>query len=40
MGRAAHERSELYTWRKVAERLLRALGMELPDGRPPAELLV
>ncbi len=39
MGEAARERSELYTWGKVAERLLRALGLELPDGRPLAEPL-
>jgi hypothetical protein len=39
MGRAARERSEIYTWRKVAERLLRALGLALPGGEPPAELL-
>lgn len=39
MGGAARERSELYTWRKVAERLLRALGVALPDGSAPAGLL-
>jgi len=39
MGRAARARSEVYTWRKVAERLLRALGLALPDGHPLAELL-
>jgi glycosyltransferase involved in cell wall biosynthesis len=33
MGAAARERSTLYTWRKVAERLLRALGLQAPDGR-------
>jgi glycosyltransferase involved in cell wall biosynthesis len=39
MGRAAHERAALYTWTRVAERLLRALGLSLPDGRPLAEFL-
>jgi glycosyltransferase involved in cell wall biosynthesis len=39
MGEAARERSRLYTWSKVAERLLRALGLSTPDGRPPAEFL-
>jgi len=39
MGEAARVRSELYTWTKVAERLLRALGLHAPDGRPLAEFL-
>jgi glycosyltransferase involved in cell wall biosynthesis len=39
MGAAAHARSALYTWPKVAERLLRALGLPAPDGRTPAEFL-
>jgi hypothetical protein len=39
MGHAARVRAETYTWKKVAERLLRALGLALPDGRPLAELL-
>ena len=29
----------LYTWRKVAERLLRALGLQAPGGQPLAEFL-
>jgi glycosyltransferase involved in cell wall biosynthesis len=39
MGSAALERSGLYTWSKVAERLLRSLGLQAPDGRELAELL-
>lgn len=39
MGEAARERSALYTWPKVAERLLRALGLSAPDGRSLAEFL-
>jgi glycosyltransferase involved in cell wall biosynthesis len=39
MGEAARERAALYTWRKVAERLLRALGLPSPDRRKLAELL-
>jgi len=39
MGQAARERSGLYTWRKVAERLLRALGLQAPGGAPLAEFL-
>jgi hypothetical protein len=39
MGAAARQRAELYTWPKVAERLLRALGLALPDDRPPAAFL-
>lgn len=39
MGDAARERSALYTWSKVAERLLRALGLGAPDGRSLAEFL-
>jgi glycosyltransferase involved in cell wall biosynthesis len=38
-GAAARERSLLYTWTKVAERLLRALGLQAPDGRTLAEYL-
>lgn len=39
MGAAARERAALYTWTKVAERLLRALGLTLPGGAAPAEFL-
>jgi glycosyltransferase involved in cell wall biosynthesis len=39
MGRAARERSGIYTWVKVAERLLRALGLQAPDGRTLARFL-
>jgi len=39
MGKAARERSRLYTWTKVSERLLRALGLQAPDGRTLAEFL-
>jgi glycosyltransferase involved in cell wall biosynthesis len=39
MGDAARERSALYTWPKVAERLLRALGLSAPGGRGLAEFL-
>jgi glycosyltransferase involved in cell wall biosynthesis len=39
MGEAARARAGLYTWRKVAERLLRALGLPSPDGGKLAELL-
>jgi Glycosyl transferases group 1 len=39
MGAAARERSALYTWRQVAERLLRALGLQAPDGRELAAFL-
>jgi glycosyltransferase involved in cell wall biosynthesis len=39
MGEAARERSALYTWPKVAERLLRALGLPAPDERGLAEFL-
>lgn len=39
MGAAASERAKLYTWPRVAERLLRALGLPTPDGRAPAEFL-
>lgn len=34
MGTAARERARRYTWGQVAERLLRALGLGTPDGRP------
>jgi glycosyltransferase involved in cell wall biosynthesis len=39
MGQAARERSAQYTWTKVAERLLRALGFPAPDGRALADFL-
>jgi len=39
MGQAARLRSAIYTWGKVAERLLRALGLQAPDGRELAEFL-
>jgi glycosyltransferase involved in cell wall biosynthesis len=39
MGAAANARSALYTWPKVAERLLRALGLRAPDERDLAEYL-
>lgn len=39
MGEAALERSTLYTWPKVVERLLRALGLQAPDRRELAEFL-
>ena len=39
MGQAARERSKIYTWAKVAERLLRALDLQAPDGRTLAEFL-
>jgi glycosyltransferase involved in cell wall biosynthesis len=39
MGDAARERARLYTWPKVAQRLLGTLGLPLPDGREPAPLL-
>jgi glycosyltransferase involved in cell wall biosynthesis len=39
MGQAARERAALYTWTKVAERLLRTLDLGLPDGSAPADLL-
>jgi glycosyltransferase involved in cell wall biosynthesis len=39
MGEAALERSRLYTWPKVAERLLRALGLRAPGNRELAEFL-
>jgi glycosyltransferase involved in cell wall biosynthesis len=39
MGQAARERSTQYTWTKVAERLLRALGLPAPDGRALADFL-
>jgi Glycosyl transferases group 1 len=39
MGEAARQRSGLYTWVKVAERLLRILGLQAGDGRALAELL-
>jgi glycosyltransferase involved in cell wall biosynthesis len=39
MGQAASERARLFTWPQVAERLLRTLGLQAPDGRPLAELL-
>ncbi len=39
MGEAARARSALYTWPKVAERLLRALGLPAPDRRQLAGFL-
>lgn len=39
MGQLAAERAALYTWPLVAERLLRALGLQLPDSREPAAFL-
>ncbi len=39
MGQDAHQRSSLYTWPNVAERLLRALGLRAPDGRVLADFL-
>lgn len=39
MGDAARERARLYTWTRVAERLLRALGLPDPHGRELAEYL-
>ena len=39
MGDAARERARLYTWPKVADRLLGALGLRGADGREPAALL-
>jgi len=39
MGDAAAERAPLYTWPKVAERLLCALGLPAPDGRELAAFL-
>jgi glycosyltransferase involved in cell wall biosynthesis len=39
MGQTARERSRLYTWTHVAERLMRALGFAALDGRPLAEFL-
>jgi glycosyltransferase involved in cell wall biosynthesis len=39
MGASARERAGLYTWRKVAERLLRALDVSGPDEQALAEFL-
>jgi hypothetical protein len=39
MGEAARARSGLYTWSKVAERLLRALGLHAPGAPAPVEFL-
>jgi glycosyltransferase involved in cell wall biosynthesis len=39
LGALALERSRLFTWEKVAERLLRALELPGPDGRPLAAFL-
>lgn len=39
MGAAARERAGIYTWVKVAERMLRALGLSAPDGRTLAAFL-
>lgn len=37
MGRAALERSRLFTWRAVAERIVRALGLETAEPGPHGE---
>jgi glycosyltransferase involved in cell wall biosynthesis len=39
MGEAARRRAPLYTWTRVAERLLRALGLPAPDGRTLSDFL-
>jgi glycosyltransferase involved in cell wall biosynthesis len=39
MGQAALARAPLYTWSKVAERLLRALGLPAPNGRTLADFI-
>jgi glycosyltransferase involved in cell wall biosynthesis len=39
MGQAARERAALYSWRKVAERLLRALALPVLGGRALAEFI-
>jgi glycosyltransferase involved in cell wall biosynthesis len=39
MGAIVQERSRLFTWELVAERLLRALGVAAPQGRQLAEFL-
>jgi glycosyltransferase involved in cell wall biosynthesis len=39
MGEVALERSRLYTWKLVAERLLRALEVQAPDGHALAGFL-
>jgi glycosyltransferase involved in cell wall biosynthesis len=39
LGELALARSQLFTWEKVAERLLRALQLPRPDGRPLADFL-
>lgn len=39
MGQAAWRRARLYTWPLVAERLLRLLALDAPDGRDLAPLL-
>ncbi len=39
MGEVARQRSTFFTWPKVAERLLRALDLRVPDGRELAEYL-
>ncbi|MHB8240374.1 MAG: glycosyltransferase [Solirubrobacteraceae bacterium] len=39
MGAAAAQRALLYTWDQVAERLLRALELQAPDGRELAAFL-
>ena len=39
LGEAARRHADLLTWPLVAERLVKALGLPLPDGRVPAEYL-
>ncbi len=39
MGQAAGQRARLYTWPKVAERLLRVLSLQAQDGRELADLI-
>lgn len=39
MGQAASRRAQLYTWERVTERLLRALELDVPDGRELAAYL-
>ena len=39
MGQVALQRAQLYTWERVTERLLRALELDVPDGRELAPYL-
>lgn len=39
MGEAASRQAQLYTWERVTERLLRALELDVPDGRELAPYL-